>query len=73
MQFIGRGERVNIKESAIPETATGTQYHERESALMIFPNLHDDKVGTFHKVMFASTKGVIFKHVLDSEVEDFQG
>ena len=66
---IKRGERIAIAAEAVPADAVDDKNHNRENALVIFANLHDEKVGTFHKVMFnAGTGGVIFKHVLDSEV-----
>ena len=59
-----RGDRVTIKASAVPEDAID------HKALVIFSDRQDPKVGTFHLVMFnAGTGGVIFKHVLDSEIE----
>ena len=66
---IKRGERIDIAAEAVPADAVDDRNHNRENALVIWGNLHDAKVGTFHKMMFnAGTKGVIFKHVLDSEV-----
>lgn len=58
-----RGDRVVISKNAIPGDAIKTD------ALVIFANLRDPMVGTYHQVMFdAGEQGVIFKHVKDSEV-----
>ena len=58
-----RGARVVISKNAIPADAIKTD------ALVIFANLRDSVIGTYHQVMFdAGEQGVIFKHVKDSEV-----
>jgi len=62
-----RGEYVKVKPEAIPEASPDRGFNKRDSALVIFPNLHDEKVGTFHKVMF---NGAIFAHLLDSEIAE---
>ena len=66
-----RGQYVKVKPEAIPEQCIDGKgylgFNARSSALVIFPNLHDPKVGTFHRVMF---NGTIFKCILDSEVAD---
>ena len=68
---INRGQRIDIKADAVPALAIDNRDHKRENALVIRANILDEssaKVGIFHNVMFASTNGVIFKDVLDSEI-----
>ena len=66
---IKRGERVNIIAEAVPEDSVDSKNYKRESALVIWNNLYDSRIGFHHKVMFnAGSHGVIFKHVLESEV-----
>jgi hypothetical protein len=60
-----RGQYVKVRPEAIPEKAPDRDFNKRNHALVLFPNLEDPKVGTFHRVMF---NGTIFKDLLDSEI-----
>ena len=62
--MIKRGDRIIIKPHAIPEDAVDDRHHTRESALVTYV------AETFYAVMFnAGPRGVIFTHVLHSEVD----
>ena len=60
-----RGQYVKVRPEAIPEESPDRDFNKRDNALVLFPNLEDSKVGTFHRVMF---NGTIFKDLLDSEI-----
>lgn len=63
MSDIRRGQKVQVVPEATPKDALSSE------ATVVFGNLWDDEVGTYHNVMFgAGIKGVIFKSLLDSEV-----
>jgi len=61
-----RGEYIKVKPEAIPEASPDRNFNKRDNALVLFPNLYDPKVGTFHRVMF---NGTIFKCLLEAEVK----
>jgi len=64
--MIKRGDRITIKPHAVPEDAVDDRHHTRESALVIAANTG----GRYYNVMFnAGPRGVIFTHVLHSEVD----
>tara|TARA_B100002052_G_scaffold237822_1_gene221501 strand:- start:3 stop:215 length:213 start_codon:yes stop_codon:yes gene_type:complete len=59
---VTRGASVLIRAESIPTGAIGNR------ATVVFANLPDTEVGTFHKVMFRASRGVVFAMVLDSDV-----
>jgi len=77
--MIKRGDRIIIKPHAVPEDAVDDRHHTRESALVINvqrqrPLTHGPdripKTEDFYAVMFnAGPRGVIFTHVLQSEID----